>query len=459
MSDKFPHGKPVTRREFVALGLMKAPALLMMPSLASIVAREARAADDPCAASAAGGAIPLLVFDAVGGAAIAGNFAPLRQGADNGGGALLPSYDTLGAGSGTPTLDKRFGAPMFQASALLAGMTGRMSADAQATFRWATIATPLLDDTSSNPTNPAIAIARAVGLAGEVFPALGTQSGSSGGHSSALVTDAALTPVFVDTPDRILSSASLGTGISALPAAQKNRLLDAISKLNLSQLKRLSRMTLFDQLSAIAGCSATKVARQVGDPGAVDGRRNSLVQTAYGVTAADTSDNARNASIAYNVLSGQAGYGVITIEGCDYHNGTRTTGDAKDREIGTQIGNAIALAAAMKKPLFVCLITDGGISSSPGSPNWNGDSGQRAMAAMGYYSPTAPAQLSVTQAGSFTDGQVNDTAHYVAATPKRVAQVMTLNYLSLLNRAADFQKAFPDFDRNRIDENTLFRKS
>jgi hypothetical protein len=158
------------------------------------------------------------------------------------------------------------------------------------------------------------------------------------------------------------------------------------------------------------------------------------------------------------VLKGNCGPGVLTIAGCDYHDGTQTTGDTKDLEIGQQIGRAVELAHRMNTPFFFAVVTDGGLYSDPGTRHWRGDSGIRGLAVMGYFKPGGPPEQRRTQLGAFTDGQGVDRSTYVGSDPKRVAFAIFANYLSINGQLGLFsqQVSTSDFATEQIDAHLVF---
>src|SRR5947209_8352869 len=82
------HPRPVTRRDFLARGLIGLGTYAVMPTAIGMVLRQSQALADDCPPAGGGaGLLPFLCFDLAGGASLAGNWVPLDQG-----GNLLPSY-------------------------------------------------------------------------------------------------------------------------------------------------------------------------------------------------------------------------------------------------------------------------------------------------------------------------------------------------------------------------------
>ena len=143
------------------------------------------------------------------------------------------------------------------------------------------------------------------------------------------------------------------------------------------------------------------------------------------------------------MLKGQSGPGVISIGGCDYHDGTQTAGDTKDREIGIEIGRAVEYAHKIQVPLMIQVITDGGIYPREGSRTWQGDSVDTCMSVVGYYRPDAAPKYIRQQVGAYTNTQGADQSTIVGANPLFAAYGVFANYLQAAGRLGEFQKIIP----------------
>lgn len=91
-----------------------------------------------------------------------------------------------------------------------------------------------------------------------------------------------------------------------------------------------------------------------------------------------------------------AGAATIEIGGCDYHNGTATSGHERDKSIGRHMGHAIRMAAERNQPIFMHLFTDGGVTGDaagqvdpmmPARTVWRSDDGVRSAAMMLVFHP------------------------------------------------------------------------
>jgi hypothetical protein len=158
--------------------------------------------------------------------------------------------------------------------------------------------------------------------------------------------------------------------------------------------------------------------------------------------------NAIFGSIAYNVLQGNTGPGVVSFGDFDYHNKGQQVADAKDQEAGQQIGRAVELAARLGKPLFFQIITDGGVSATPGTRDWASDSNQRSMTIIGFFDPKGAPKQRRIQVGEYTDGGVvnqeillgGKAVFFGESAPVNIANMVLANYMSACGKLNDFEK-------------------
>ncbi len=156
------------------------------------------------------------------------------------------------------------------------------------------------------------------------------------------------------------------------------------------------------------------------------------------------------------LLKGYSDVGVITVSGCDYHDGTRMRGDLKDYEIGSIIAKAVLLAKKFQRPLFLQIITDGGIASLPGTRTWVTDDDRHSMSVLGYYNPYATPQLRRAQIGYYDmNGKVNSAT--LVGEPIKAAYAAFANYLQVSGRLGDFERYAPGvFNNKELEEVLIF---
>ena len=177
------HARPTNRREFLGRGLIAGVSTVFLPSIATILAREAQAQAAACVIDASptlgAGKIPFLAFDQGGGANIAGS--NVMVGKVGGQEVFLDpaGYAKLGLPAAilpqTLGVDRTFGLAMHPRSALLRGMLRKTSAATRANTNGFVIPARSENDTQNNPHNPTYGIARA-GANGEFVATIGTQN-------------------------------------------------------------------------------------------------------------------------------------------------------------------------------------------------------------------------------------------------------------------------------------------
>jgi hypothetical protein len=450
---RYPDHHPVTRRQFLGLGIGQALSLMFLPDLLSRFGNQALASGCETPLSSLH---PFLLFDCVGGASLAGNFVVGKSG---GAEDYLKSYDTMGVAKSPAAgqvVDTSFGLPLFTSlSKIHEGMLSQITLDTKKRLRMASICNSSQDDSSDNALSPAILISKA-GLNGRYFKGgLGSMGTDSGGNSQSPIVDATMQPVAVSSLNDISESLNYGAALAKLSTAQRTRLAKTISRLSESQASKVAGMRMADQFTMLANCGLQKNIEFAGPIKGINPIENAAVAP---LLQGATPEVTRLGAIAYNVLQRNCGVGVHTISGCDYHDGTQTTGDAKDLEIGVSIGVAVEMAARLKQPLFFAVISDGSTYSDVGTRIWRGDAGQKGLAVMGYYHPTNVPTLRTNQIGAFTDGQGVDRTTYVGVEPRRAAYTILANYLSVNGKLGEFETLVSqsEFEPSKLDSHIAF---
>lgn len=455
------HPKPVTRRDFLSRGTLAFSATLFAPTFIGQVIKANSRDKMSCAGPAtSSNFIPMLVFDCAGGAALPGNF---LVGGSGGPKDLLPSYDTLGwdpraAGA----LDTRFGLPMAaKASQILAGILNNTSLESQSNFRMGSFLHASQDDSQINLTS-ALILALEQGASGSVIQrGLGTMSSQSGGNSGGEHQSAALSPITIGSINDILGSVSMGPALDALPVASRRSLLQSALSMSQDQLKSLAGGDL-GAFGSQMFCAYQNAASYADISASLDPRNDKDMSQVYLIDKTTAIDNADliSASIVMNVLKKQSGPAVITIGGCDYHDNSQATGDAIDLLIGAQIGRAVESAHRLKTPLFIQIITDGGLFAEKGTRNWGGDSGDKSMTVIGYYNPNAVPNLIQPlspQIGAYNIGQAADQTTIIGSDTGNVAYATLANYLQLCGTLGANADMFTNiFGAGNLDKILLF---
>jgi hypothetical protein len=437
-----PHHPLVTRRDFLAQGLVALSATMVLPSA---FGRALQGAALECGGSNVSAMTPFMVFDMAGGGALPGNFLVGKNGGPE---DLLRSYDKLGwdpRESGA--LNNDFGLPMSaKYSKILTGILANSSAAARSRLRMGSICHFSQDDTSGNKMNAASLIIRAGFVGTSVANGIGMLDSISGGNSAPVVANLAFKPAIVNSINDILGATNFGGQAFKEVEMEKKRAL-VEGSIDLSSIQKNDYMGSTDGqiLAELSECAYQKSLSFLEAATGLDPRADSLAQSVYQINqnTAVTDRTALSAALSMNTLSGASGPSVLTIGGFDYHGSTQESSDAKDLEFGNELGRAIELAFRMEKPFFFQILTDGGVEGTPGTRRWSSDSGDKGMTILGYYSPKAPPKMLRNQVGFYTDGQGAERTTLIGSEPALVGYAVLANYLNIHGKLDMFKDLAP----------------
>lgn len=462
-----------SRRDFLAQGLFASAASMVLPfnAMAQEGCDVMAAVDNPM--------IPVIVVDLAGGSNIAGS--NVMVGGAGGQLDFLNDYRTLGLLAGEhPSMTNQLedlngnrtnpqGLLFHAQSGLLAGIKATASATARSKTDGVIMCATSDDDTGNNPHNPMYWFHKA-GARGAVAQLIGSQGGTSGGNSQApaMSIDMSVAPLTISRPADVLNLVGLGARTRGFAANRESFLLRALDALSESRIKSLSRRQMPDVVKDLVLCKMTKTQNllQSFSESSLDVANDPAVQAVFNNLGDGTQQ--RTASVAKMVLDGFAATGTITIGGYDYHDGTRQTGDQRDREAGEVIGRILELAQRKQKQVVIYLFTDGGVSTNGvldgnnGRLVWSGDSGQRSSSVMLAFDPVAkpPMRSNARQMGRYkTGGSVENNASPMSNSVNTLAKAVVLNYLALHGLEGDMEKVVGDNPfATSMNQHLFFRK-
>jgi hypothetical protein len=489
------HGRPLTRRDFLAQGLVAGLGLVTAPTLFGLFAnpRSAAAALSPdiealkasCGIKSLGaGKIPFICFDLAGGANISGSNVLVGQQ----GGQLdflsTAGYSKLGLpgdmtpasidpATGTGFVNTDFGLAFHTTSAMLQGISEKALARS-ALINGAIIPARSDNDTGNNPHNPMYGIARA-GADGSLLTLIGSRSSDSGGNSMApaMMLDPSIRPTKVDRPSDVTGMVDTGQLIGVLTqddAVAVMESIERISKMKLDQVDtRVSADAVIKDLMRCGYVKAADIADRFGDPTTLDPAIDPDIVGSSGIFSQaefnSDSEFRKTASVMKMVVNGFAGAGTITMGGYDYHTGDRITGELRDLRAGRCIGACLEYAARANNgagvPLMIYVCSDGSVFSNGmtdaaagGKGVWTGDNSSTAASFFLVYNPGArPALLGAGAAEQAMHQQIGwmrpDASVETTATPAAnqvnlLVETVILNYMALHGEAANFTNLFPN---------------
>jgi len=415
------HKRPVTRRDFLAAGMLGSSGWVIGPAWLGALLKASRAgaqsttlASDiqamlgagQCNVPTAASGIPFICFDLAGGANLVGSEVLVGQQGGQTNFLSTAGYELLGVpgnmvpGANNANIDPSLGLLWQSDGAIKRGILSVATTPATAAgTSGAVFCAESQNDTQANPHNPMYGIAMA-GANGLLLDLIGTVSSVSGGNSMAppALVNPALQPTTIDQP-------SDATGLVSTGGASADPLSVAVME---SQTRISGGNTLFASgnessiggaLSAPSGstpgvslypasdpnqalddttlknqvrCNYAKsayTAAAFGNPAALDPTQDPLIvggatPILTAATINSNSDAAATATVMKLVIDGYAGAGTIAMGGFDYHDGTRATGETRNFQAGQMIGAVLEYAQRKGKPVMIYVISDGSLSSN-----------------------------------------------------------------------------------------------
>lgn len=489
------HKRPVTRRDFIAQGMLTgaatvvAPAglaALMNPGTAHALSPDLEALKATCGITAGAGKIPFICIDLAGGANMVGSNVLM-----GGQGGQMDFLSTAGyakqglpgdmnPNSPNPTrtpnnfIEDRLGLAFHSDSAFVRGILERTSAGTQANVNGAVIAARSENDTGNNPHNPMYGIAKA-GAKGELLTLIGSRASDSGGNSMAPISmiDPTLTPSVVTQARDVTGLVDTGVlGQLFTNPADAVAVLESMQRVSAAKLTnvttKLTNDTAVKQNASCNYVNSAYLAENFSNPATLNPDLDTDIVGPTGVfSAAEYAADGefrKTAAIMKMVINGYAGAGTITMGGYDYHGQGRATGEVRDLRAGRCMGAILEYAARRRKPVMLYVISDGSISAGGQVDNtvdgrgkfmWTSDNQGTAAAFFLVYNPTSRPQLfdgggglpgaRHQQIGFFTSsGDVNTASSPAANSVLLLVQTVLLNYMALHGEIGRFQTVFPE---------------
>ncbi len=438
------HKKPRTRREFLSQGFISGMGTALFPCIGGVLLpmstlKAATLAD--CGSPAQevtqnnnriSNPLPLICIDCAGGAALASNFMV--------GGPQGQMDDTVGTqGYGRMGLlpemisdvNTEFGVALQADSGICRGLLEKTSATSRANINGFVMPCASNDDSNNNVLNPAHAIC-AAGAVGSITALVGTRNSRSGGKSISLNES----PTFQPT---VITNSSDTTSLINGGGNGQNFIADAVSRISQMKLDRLQEEKALEDIIHCASLLSADTSSKLEDVSVLNPLTDPVITSV--LTPAELSNGVfdRTAAIMKLVLDGFAAAGTIEVGGSDYHNGTRSRGEAKDLQIGRVIGACLEAAAMKETPVMVFVFSDGACFSNgrldgTGKPVWTGDDGSKGLAAAMVYSPIAPQMRNAAaqQMGFFSPaGAVSVDGSPISANPATLCEAAVLNWCSM----------------------------
>ena len=478
------HKRPVTRRQFLAQGFLTGAATVTAPSLMSLMggSRIARAQALPGCTSPVGGAgmIPFICIDLAGGANIAASNAMV--GGPGGQEDLLgqSGYTKLGLPpelsprqSVVDVVNRDLGLLFHSDSAMLAGIVSKAMPGTLAQVNGVVFCSRSLNDTENNELNPLYGIAK-VGSDGGLLTLIGSRASESGGKSLAPMhlIDPTLRPTKVSRASDatgLVDSGRISQFLDEFGAAKVVAAVERISARKVTRLEELGEQAIATSVLRSAYMESTQLVQIYSDPNALNPEADDIItglpDSIFTAAELNQSTFEKTAAIMKLVVEQHVGAGCIELGGYDYHDSTRTTGEAKDFAAGQVIGACLEYAARSCNDLVIQVFSDGSLASNgeaDGGANgkgvWKGDNTSAAASIMLVFSKDTlagrprmvvdPSQVSGfrNQIGFFSlDGSADTAATEISNSPAKLSEAIVLNYLALHGLDSEFTTRLPEW--------------
>jgi hypothetical protein len=489
------HGRPMSRREFIAQGFCTGAATVMGGSVMSLFANpkmahatlsaDLEALKATCGiASQGAGKIPFIVFDLAGGANIAGSNVLVggrggqldflstagysRQGLP---GDMVPSIANPDTGL-SDFVNNELGLAFHSDSAFLHGILDKVSVTNRANINGAVIPARSENDTGNNPHNPMYGINRA-GADGSLLTLIGSRNSDSGGNSMApaAMIDAAVRPTKIDRPSDVTGLVDTGDLVGLLSQQDSVAVMESIQRISDMKLNNVNTQITADEVvKDMVRCGYVKsadITDRFGDPSTLDPALDPVIVGSDGIFSEEEfsgdGEFRKTASVMKLVINGFAGAGTITMGGYDYHDGSRATGEVRDRRAGRCMGACLEYAARVGMPLMMYVCSDGSVFSNGmvddsengrGKGVWTGDNSSTSASFFLVYNPGgAPQLIGATpdmqaqhqQLGFMrSDGSVETASTPAANNVNLLVETIILNYLALHGEQGQFASMFPN---------------
>jgi hypothetical protein len=452
------HAKPITRRDFLASGLIPFSASAIMPTWLNIFAKAgvAEAADLVCASPGGADMAPFVTLKLSGGAGLSANYVPLDANKQ-----LLPSYTKIGLGKGSSlrtVLEFSNNVPFYVLSGVLAGLRTSSSSDTRLKTAFVGVPVRSQDDSAGNKFDLSGMVGKA-GVQGKILPNLGRVNSETGLSAQfALLRPAA--PLVVSKFEDVSGSLGVSGSLATLSQAQKEKLFSAVNRVTASQAKDIENMSGGKTLSRLIQCANVGNQSLIANSTSqnISPLANPAFAAVWGINN-NTSTSSQDfvfATMVFNAINGNAGTVNLEIGGYDYHDGTRTNGDTKDTAAGVVIGKVIESFAVMGKKGFLVVCSDGAVSSNESEiagAEWTSDRGTGGSMYMLAYNPDAAPSAKATQLGHFTDGQVADDTFITGGSAEKAAAAIFANYMNFNKKVNQVESIIPrTFSTTELDK-------
>jgi hypothetical protein len=467
LQEKFPHGKPQTRRDLIKSGALSFAASLTLPSLAETIFKPTYAEAAACSDAPAFVGLKLS-----GGASMMQNVVVLAEDRQ-----LFTrsqkgeSYARLGLGDGSQIanfLQKVGGHNFYIGGGFFQGIMATATPQTLAKVTCLTIPCVSGDDSSNNPFDITHFVTRA-GIKGRILGGLGSRQSVTGSGQTPALGRSPNTPLAVSRVTDIANALALRGSLTAIGDKSKVlglfNLKSALSEQHVDRLVSSANTPAGSDEAGVLVGKATDVnngllaATNLGvDPltdASVSAQFNTTWRTAGNANLTAQQENSQNrvfSAMVYNALKGNAGTVNLEMGGFDYHLQGRATEQSRNIAAGRVIGQILESAVIMNRPVFLKITSDGAVgypasytlTNTQNDPGPTGDRGNGGCIIVFAFhplrAPVAENKRGVVdhQIGHVAGDGSAATTFMTGGNPALAAMAAFANYLSMSGRAGEF---------------------
>lgn len=406
--------KPVSRRDFIAQGFLGASGTIMLPTIAQLAMTQGALAQQ-CAPAGNGsdGYIPIMQMGWPGGPGFPAMFGATDQGGNFVDGAKFGLGSAANQARISTTLQcaNQYTIPNTGMNGFFAGFNGTVLPAALQNTAFTRICTRTQDDTEANNFGFGNLVMRLRSKAR--LEALGSKRahGTGVGHLAAAGLPAHQ-PAIVESMDGLTSMTGITRGPLAPASLAMQQAMSRFSKFLMVRESSLRRSPAAQASNHSLPCFFNQWSDNLAfNPNLLDTRLQPEAQQAFGINANTnpTDERVICSGLAGALIDGHSPFCSMDVGDHDYHNGTRATGESRDRRSGTILAQLLNYLHLKQKPMMLMLCSDGGVesdSSAGHSSPWRTDNGNFSLVMLIYYNPNGVPRVIKPngQLGYYTSG-------------------------------------------------------
>ncbi len=263
-----------------------------------------------------------------------------------------------------------------QDSAFVAGLVSTASAAALAVTRIVSVFAQTTNDNQTDDQSPSgiLPTLARLGLAGQISQTAGTSASNTGSNYIPFETNNSAEYFTISNANSFFGKADLSqylTNKASGNTALRRAVVDGLIGLSRRDLARLTASPRQAAYAVSSGAAYTKLPEKLSTTtsDSLNPQNNAAFTGAFPTANFNVAQaNSALPTGLFNVMMGNIAAFGFNEGGFDYHNNTVASVRTKDNNKGAQLGRIIQAAFALQKPLFIRIMTDGGLGPSGQQP-------------------------------------------------------------------------------------------